>query len=268
MYDINFFHKELLERKSASYAFYKEYTECDLAINMVNQEGLSVEEVAWEYFYPEYLIIENPEYSITEKCKGVQLEKFIKKFSQSSIRVRLLKIFRDNPYDYIPTRYHVDMISTFEDECARLICEYNDNLLDEYLFSEQSVQDFMGKLTREDVLRIERMAMKNDNLKESYDKLKLENIELEKEIELLKKRIKELENQPQSQGLTVDQICDYAKEFLERNERQIISHMLLNIIENPDKETRAKIKSLDKKTPLDAQKVVLGDEVQTKIVKS
>ena len=72
----------------------------------------------------------------------------------------------------------------------------------------------------------------------------------------------------ESAPITIDQICEYAKEYLDRSERQIISHMLLNIIENPDKDTRAKIKALDKKTPLDAQKVVLGDDVQTKIVKS
>lgn len=72
----------------------------------------------------------------------------------------------------------------------------------------------------------------------------------------------------ESAPITIDQICEYAKEYLDRSERQIISHMLLNIIENPDKDTRAKIKALDKKTPLDAKTIVLGDKVENKIVKS
>ena len=266
IFDLDFFHKELLKRKSEDYDRYKDFNEGDLAIEMVLQKYLTIKDVDWTLFYPLYLIVERTENPPVERCTGVQIESFAKRFYGSD-RLTLLEQFRDNAKHYIPKNFQNTVLSEFENESSRLLfeCKNIDDYKEDDTFDIlreilQKPVNFYG-LTREEWTRIDMMIneVQGQNLK--FSMLKSEN-------ESLNKRIKELEAQPQSHGLTVDQICDYAKEFLERNERQIISHMLLNIIENPDKETKAKIKSLDKKTPLDAQKVVLGDEVQTKIVKS
>ena len=66
--------------------------------------------------------------------------------------------------------------------------------------------------------------------------------------------------------LTVDMICKYA---MKRNEeeRKTISLMLLKLIKRPDDATLAKIDALDEPTERDARKIVMGDDVQTKIVR-
>ena len=260
-------HKELLRRKSEDYNRYKDYSESDLAIKLVNDNFWGIDDVDWAIFYPLYLIIERTENPRTEICKGIQIESFVKKFYGYD-RKYLLVHFRDNADHYIPLCYQSAVLSDFEDESSRLLSECKDisdykedDTFDILLDILQRHKDYYQDLTREEWSRLEMMM---DKVIWYRRRIKM----MESESLSSRKKIKDLEKQLQSGGVNVDSICNYAKEYLDRSERQIISHMLLNIIENPDKDTRAKIKALDKKTPLDAQKVVLGDDVQTKIVKS
>ena len=260
-------HKELLRRKSEDYNRYKDYSESDLAFDLVRLRFYNVEDIDWTIFYPLYLIIERTENPRTEICKGIQVESFVKKLYGFNRKYLLLQ-FRDNARHYIPQCFQSAVLSDFENESSRLLFEckdtgdYEGDGIFDIMFDIVQKHKIYNDLTREEWYRIEVMRNKLEGIARKLEMMRSENLSY-------RKRIEELEAQQLlSPGITVDQICKYAKEYLDKNERQTISHMLLNIIQNPDKETRAKIKALDKKTPLDAQKVVLGDDVQTKIVKS
>ena len=265
MIGFEYLHKELLNRKSEDYDHYKNFSEGDLAIELVNLKFFNVSDIDWTIFYSLSLIIERTENPRSEICKGIQIESFVKEFYGLD-RKYLLEQFRDNARQYIPQCYQSAVLSDFENESSRLLCEGNKSgscedgdTFDILRGILEKFRDSNG-LSRLEWFCINSALNKLEGNRLKYEMMKSENLSY-------RKRIEELEAQSQSHGITIDKICNYAKEHLDRKDRQVVSLMLLHIVDDSDVETRAKIKELDKKTPLDAQKVVLGDEVQTKIVK-
>ena len=105
-------------------------------------------------------------------------------------------------------------------------------------------------------------------IKRTYDKLLADERKKKAAPPVVQPKVKEkkAEEKKVAPELTLDMICKYA---LKRNEeeRKTISLMLLKLIKHPDDATRAKIDALDEPTERDARKIVMGDNVQTKIVR-
>lgn len=124
MIDYNDLHKELLKRQSEFYELFKDFSESDLAIYMINMESFPVKEVNWRDFYHLYFKIESSEVPWEgEICRGVELDDFINRINSRSNKIRLLTYFRDNADWFVPERYTC-FVGSFEKECARLICAY------------------------------------------------------------------------------------------------------------------------------------------------
>lgn len=288
-YNIDYFRENRLVTAQYDFDKYKETSLFDVFVEHY-EKGIidNLDDVDWSLFTKYLYEKKNIFGSIYQIVSSPLLEESVRKIKKPYKRSEFLRYIQLHAENWFSKSVNIISYANFENDCLRLYREATAEQKialeeDEVRMSAENAR--LKAMTRQLKKSLEEEQAKLEREKitkqvEDRYKAKLEEIRLqyEEKIAQLNKRIEQLTIQqkltsmlvvgkPSDIVLDLDSICEYAKESLDRAERRIVSHLLLSILENPSKEIKEKIKELDKKTPLEAEKVVLGDEVQTKIVK-
>ena len=294
-YNKNYFEHLLLEKQSENFDKYADANILDMLIEQINEgkidciENLASAfvEVDWNCFVQYIAKVEDSEfYDTYEKTfspiryvsPGDKLIKFAERIESYDNRIRILTFLRDNA----DTIFNASC-SYFSKECAKLISKYkkmqkekDGEVLRKKIESDPKYKeyegqtidakfafgtaDFLNEQIQTLIADFETVKLERDQFRKLYQEALMELESLSAPVKTQKDKVAKNKN-----SLTVEAICKYAKK-LEKNQRTIISHMLLKLIKNPDDEIRALIDELDEPNVLDAQTLVLGDNVKEKIV--
>jgi len=133
-YDNNYFHDQLITLQNTDFESYKDLSEFDVLIQLVNSETIfEFNEINWYQYIHHFLHIESEctrNDCIDHVVEDNKLERTYVIFTNRGVRIKFLLFLQSNQQDIL---YQFNNPEFVEKECARLISfEIKDSVRDEY----------------------------------------------------------------------------------------------------------------------------------------